>query len=503
MFKKSVTKPGVYALGCAVTCTSFMIPAYAHAAADIVPHSENSGFQLDEDLEQQLNAIALDERDSGDIRGFAANDADAEFGSDASGGDTSPGTGADPIQAKSVNDQLAEMAAELKSQREQIATQNALIAKQQLALDVLLRSSTADAELAMQRGSGTSQVMFGSAPLLPGLQAASGSVPLPTTPVGEAPPPEPTVESQVQALPEGQGVLTPRGTLAIDSAFDYTSSSTNRLVFRGFELVPGIQIGLIEASDAVRDTLGTAMTLRYGVTNRFEIETRIPALYRWDRIQVAQQRGESIVREIKLKERGIGDIEFAARYQLNRPTGQGPIWVANLRVKSDTGIGPFDVGYDEFGVATGLATGSGFWGVQPGINFLLPSDPAVIFGSVSYLYHIAKDVDRVVGGARIGRVDPGDAISANLGFGFSLNPRFSFSLGYKHSYIFPSSTTINDTVQRSDSAQVGAFTFGMSYRLTEKQSVNIGFDIGATADAPDLGVSVRFPLSFNLGGRRR
>jgi hypothetical protein len=506
---KPSTKPGAYAIGCAVTCTSFMIPAYGHTHAAIVPYAQSEAFQRHEDLEQQLQAVPLQESNS-NAAGMAGHETTADT---------------------PVSEQLADMAAELKSQREQITAQNALIAKQQQALDMLLHSGTLNTEAAaygtladdlmQQRGSGVSQFMFGSAPLLPGLQTAASALPqlspqassssLPTGPVGIAPPPEPAVEAQVQALPEGQGVLTPAGTLAIDSAFDYTSSSTNRLVFRGFELVPGIQIGLIEASDADRDTAGTSMTVRYGVTNRFEIEARVPALYRRDRIQVAQQRGESIVRELKLKEQGIGDIEFAARYQLSRPQsqqgqsqqGQGPIWVANVRVKSDTGIGPFDVGYDEFGVATGLATGSGFWAVQPGINFLLPSDPAVIFGSLSYLYHIGRDVNRTVGNARIGRVEPGDAISGNLGFGFSLNPRFSFSLGYKHSYIFPSKTTINDTVQKSDRAQVGAFTFGMSYRLTERQSVNIGFDLGATADAPDLGVSIRFPLSFNLLGKRK
>ena len=187
-----------------------------------------------------------------------------------------------------------------------------------------------------------------------------------------------------RSLAEDIDTTTPAGRLVIDPSFDYTSSSTNRLVFRGIELVPGIQIGLIEASDADRDTIVTTLGLRYGLTNRLELEARIPALYRWDRIEVAQQRDEGIVRTIKLKERDIGDIEFALRYQLNRPKGQNPIWVANLRVKSDTGKSPFDVGYDEFGVATGLSTGSGFWAVQPSVNFLLPSDPAVIFGSLGW-----------------------------------------------------------------------------------------------------------------------
>jgi hypothetical protein len=299
-------------------------------------------------------------------------------------------------------------------------------------------------------------------------------------------------------VPEGQGVLTPAGRMVLDSSFEYTSSSTNRLVFRGIELVPGIQIGLIEASDADRTTLISTLSAHYGLTNRLEVDVRIPALYRWDRIEVAQQRDEGIVRTISLKERGLGDVEMALRYQINRARGQNPIWVANLRVKSDTGKSPFEVGFDEFGVATGLSTGSGFWAVQPGVSFLLPSDPAVIFGSLAYLYHIPRDINREIGGAFIGRVDPGDAISGSLGFGFALNPRFSFSMGYRHSYIMRSTQEIGASVERSNRAQVGSFTFGMSYRATPRQSINFGFEFGATADAPDVAVTLRLPLSINL-----
>lgn len=393
----------------------------------------------------------------------------------------------------STAEHLSIIAAELKAQRELIAKQNEIIARQQLAIDMLTQRQLASSDLSELRGAGLAGSMQSVAPV-----SQEGVGMMPDAPVGEAPPPEPTVETKVEAVPEGQGVLTPRGRLVIDPSFEYTSSSTNRLVFRGIELVPGIQIGLIEASDADRTTLVTTFGARYGVTNRLEIEARVPALYRWDRIEVAQQRDEGIVRTISLKERDIGDIEFAARYQINRPRGQNPIWVANLRVKSDTGKSPFDVTFDEFGVATGLSTGSGFWAVQPGISFLLPSDPAVIFGSLGYLWHIPRNIDREVGGAFIGRVDPGDAVSGNLGFGFALNPRFSFSMGYRHSFIMPSTQEIGAAVEKSNRAHVGSFTFGMSYRLSPRQSVNFGFEFGATADAPDVGVTMRIP--FSLGG---
>ncbi|HET6535981.1 MAG TPA: hypothetical protein VFG41_07330 [Sphingomicrobium sp.] len=397
----------------------------------------------------------------------------------------------------SLAEQIQALQREVKEQRMLLEQQSAIIAEQQRDINALKFGLTTG-ELSAMRGMGLAQA--GSAPATAPASGAS----VPDQPVGERPD-LPEVEQKVEAVPEGQGVLTPPGVFVFDPSIEYTRSSTNRLVFRGIELVPGIQIGLIEASDADRDTLAATAALRYGLTDRIELEARLPYLYRHDSIQVVQQRDEGIVRKITLKESNIGDAEFAIRYQLNRPAlrGQRPIWVASLRVKSDTGKGPFDIDYDEFGVAEGLATGSGFWAVQPGLNFLLPSDPAVIYGGLSYLYHMPRDIDRTIGEAFVGRVDPGDAISANLGFGFALNPRFSFSLGYRHNYIFPTKIEIGTAHERSDRLQVGVFTLGMSYRLTERQSLNFGLEAGVTEDAPDVSVTVRLPIQFGAPWRAR
>jgi hypothetical protein len=376
------------------------------------------------------------------------------------------------------------MAAELKAQRELIAQQNAVIARQQNAIDTLMGQSTSDTNLALMRGAGAPQ------------GTASGAAAQNQT-VGEAPPEDHEIAANITALPEGQGVLTPRGKSVLETSFEYTRTSKNRLVFRGIELIPGLQLGLIEASDADRDTMVETVALRHGITNRLEIEARIPVIARQDRIQVVQQRNQGIVREFKLNDYAVGDAEVALRYQLNDAKGPDePIFVANLRLKSKTGRGPFDIGYDEFGVATGLTTGSGFWGLQGGVSFLMPSDPIVIYGGTSYLWHIPARVNKLVGGALIGRVDPGDAISANLGFGFALNSRFSFSLGYNHSYIFPTKTEIGGTNQKSSSLQVGSFSVGTSYRTSERTAVNIAFEFGMTSDAPDVSMSLRLPLQF-------
>lgn len=302
--------------------------------------------------------------------------------------------------------------------------------------------------------------------------------------------------AQLAAIPEGMAVLTQRGRISFDASADYTRSTSNRLVFRGIEIVPGIQIGVIEANEADRDTITTNVSGRLGLTDRLEMEVRAPYVYRSDTITTVQQRDEAVTRTIDLKGDGVGDVEAAIRYQFNRGERGRPILVGALRVKSDTGEGPFDIDRDEFGVATRLATGSGFWGVEPSVSMLFASDPAVIFANLSYFSHLGRDVNMQEGDVRVGRVDPGDSIGAALGFGFALNQKFSYSLGYRHNYIFPTTSELNGNEERSDELQIGALLFGLSYRFTDRFTLNGNFEFGVTGDSPDMRFLLRVPLAF-------
>jgi hypothetical protein len=267
-------------------------------------------------------------------------------------------------------------------------------------------------------------------------------------------------------------------------------------VFRGVEIVPGIQLGVIEANDADRDSVVATGALRYGVTSRLEVEARIPYVYRHDRVTTLAQRDETVSRTMELSGQQIGDVEVSARYQLSDVRPGRPIFVANVRVKPPTGLGPYDVGYDAFGVASDLATGSGFWAAEGGVTMLYPTDPAVIFASLNYLHNLPRDVDKTIGDSHIGRVEPGDSIGASLGFGLSLNPRFSVSFGYSHNYIFPTKTEIGTTVQESNSLQVGSLQMGWSFRLNERMTLTNNFEFGVTSDAPDMRVVFASPMKF-------
>jgi hypothetical protein len=328
--------------------------------------------------------------------------------------------------------------------------------------------------------------------------AAVAVIPAPSGPVGERPAEEP--QREAAALPPELGVLTPKGKLVIDPSIEFVRASNNRLVFRGVEIVPGIQLGVIEASDAARDTGVLTLAARYGVTSRLEVEARIPYIWRDDRITTLAQRDETISRSSELRGRDIGDIELNARYQLNSGATGGPIFVATSRVKPPTGTGPYNVNYDEFGVATSLPTGSGFWGVEGGVIMLYPTDPAIIFAGLTYLHNFSRNIDRTVGSGdaavHIGKVDPGDSIGVSLGFGLALNPRFSISLGYSHNYIFKTTSELGATRQTSQPLQVGSLLLGSSFRLTERLTLNSAFEMGVTSDAPDVRVVFRLPYIF-------
>jgi hypothetical protein len=407
---------------------------------------------------------------------------------------------------------------QLSEQQRQLGEQRALIERQRAEI-LAMGGGVSDSALSDMRGAGlpnngVSYVPLdrdepislnrnhGSRPRL--LQAdASGSAPAPTAvsstppdqPVGEAPP-EPSHEANAAALPEGNTALLGSGRLVIEPAFDYVRTSSNRLVFRGVEIVTGIQIGLIEANDTARDTLVGTLTARYAVTNRLELEGRLPYVYRHDRITTLSQNEDTTTQTLSLEGRDIGDVEFSARYQLNSGRNGSPIWVAGARIKSDTGQGPFDVARDEQGVSTELATGSGFWGVQGMVSMLYPSDPVVLYANASYLYNIPKDIDQTIGNVTIGEVDPGDSIGFGFGFGFALNQRFSFSLGYSHSYVMASETEMNGSMQQSTDLQVGSMQLGLSFRATERVTLAYGIDVGVTEDAPDLRLTLRTPMSF-------
>ncbi|WP_189466564.1 transporter [Litchfieldella qijiaojingensis] len=333
-----------------------------------------------------------------------------------------------------------------------------------------------------------------------GVQAQQG-------PVGQAPP-EQDVQPEVQTISDIGGVLTPRGRLVLEPSLQYSHASVNRLTFRGVEILSTLLIGVFEAEDADRDVWTAALTGRLGVTDRLELELKVPYVYRDDTLfaTVATTEGQSefdIDRD--LSGDGLGDIEVAAHYQINSGRGGWPYFIANLRYKSATGDGPFDIRRDADGIEQELATGSGFHSIEPSITMLYPSDPAVYFANLGYLFHLEDNVDQqITNDIRVGDVDPGDAVRISFGMAYSINQRSSFTLGFKNDFIgktktqFIDSDTGNTTTVRSRSLNIGSLLLGWSYQVNQNTSVNLSLELGVTDDAPDTLLTFRMPFGMGM-----
>jgi hypothetical protein len=208
--------------------------------------------------------------------------------------------------------------------------------------------------------------------------------------------------------------------------------------------------------------------------------------------------------------KGMGDIEAAVRYQIaDGRDNNKPYVVGGLRFKARNGKDPFEVVTDcvtrcignatGTGLPTELPTGSGFYSLQPSITFLLPSDPAVFFGGLSYTYNFGRNnLSRQVLNNQtefLGDVKPGDVFGMNFGMGLAINERSSFSLGVELYSVGPTQQN-GQTVIGSVRTQLASLLLGYSYRYSDKTVFNVSVGAGLTRDTPDLQLTVRLPFSF-------
>lgn len=314
-------------------------------------------------------------------------------------------------------------------------------------------------------------------------------------PVGEAPPTAPLPQTaQIFGEPT---VLTRAGGFTLEPSLQYIHASNNRVALVGFTIIPAITIGLIDIRRVTRDAWYAALTGRYGVTSRFELEAKVPYVYSSTSTLTRPLATPSVTdTQFDSHGDGIGDVEFGGRYQLNAFRGDNVVYVAGLRVRAPTGKGPFEVDYDP---VTNLQienpTGAGFWGVQPGISFVFPSDPAVFFGGLAYTYNFSRTYDN-----GFAKINPGGVTDLAVGMGLALNERASFSAGFQLSNVGKTTQSGNPapgkTLSPSSSTLLGTARFGVTYAFTRQTALNLTLGIGVTRETPDLEVTVRVPMTF-------
>ena len=412
-----------------------------------------------------------------------------------------------PSQLQALEESMTAQALRIEALSDELVRQRALLEEQRLLLRRL--AGAPPALLDEQRGAGA------PAPAL----AAGGAAPVsaaavqpPRTPdtVGKAPR-RSTRAPEAPQLFEQPGVLTQRGKYVVEPSLQFGYASSNRVALVGYTVIPALLIGLIDVREVKRNTFTGALALRTGLTNRIEVEARLPYVYRSD-ATVSRElfTGTAVERVFDTSGKAIGDAEVAVRYQINKGAPDKPFYIGALRLKTRTGRDPFEVVTDcttrcvgENATGTGLPldlpTGSGFYSLQPSLTWLFPSDPAIFFGNVSYLHNFKRsNVSRtVLSGEQemLGELQPGAVVGFNFGMGLALNDKASISFGYDHSSIGRMRQN-GATVPSSVRTQLGTLVIGYSYRLADARSLNVSVGVGVTRDTPDVSLTVRMPMSF-------
>lgn len=416
-----------------------------------------------------------------------------------------------------VHAQQAASDAELRQQLlgaiERLEQQQQQLDRQAAELAELRRRLDGPASIASPTAAPPVVAAQGGAPGAPGDPAGIQQAPIPLERVGEAP--EDFDRSIELAVLDSQGsVVTRRGQLTGEIQADYARADRSRAVFRGIELVEAVLVGVFDINENRQDVLTASTALRYGLTDRLEIGARLPFVYRSDTSIVAPVSGSTnndaaATIDSSVNGADIGDLELTARYQLLDGGNGRPYVIGNLQGVFPTGTDPFAIPRDEFGRSLRASTGAGFYGISPSFTAILPSDPVVLFGTLGYTFNLGKSVNTRIPPVNITYVDPGDAISASAGIGISFNQRTTLNLGYAHSWAFgtltrtslleptPSWSDMRETTSRD--LQIGRLLFGVTYRVSERASLNWSVELGATEDATDLRTVLRIPIVLLTG----
>ncbi len=437
--------------------------------------------------------------------------------------------GADGAEATNIKRLLAQQSNQLKAQQQMLDAQNRQLSELQSRLDSLAGEKRLETPESLDKPrqkpgkiakSETAQIP----PLAPKSPQPDGKPQqiasaqprrLKAMPKDTTPPAIPRIS------PDVGGVLTPKNRLVFEPSLQYAYSKSQRVAIAGYTVGAGFLIGIADVRDVKRETETAAITGRYGLTDRLELEAKVPYTRREDTSQTrAVVNPNATDKFFSADGMDLGDIEVAGHYQFNNGLNGWPFFIGNVRVKTDTGTSPFDMPIDgDFFLPTKLNTGTGFWSVQPSLTAIFPSDPAVFYANVSYLLDIEDDVptrllpvratDRngnalrdANGNIRFirvrtgGKTDPGDALGFSFGSSLAYNEKASFSLGYSHSIYFKTEQN-GESIEGSD-FDVGQFTFGLNYMFTKKTSANLAVAVGATRDAPDVQMTLRVPVGFDL-----
>jgi len=338
----------------------------------------------------------------------------------------------------------------------------------------------------------------------------------PTAPEGTPPAqPQQKVEKALQATEEEKektvtkqvesSVLTAafHGRLELELNETYAHLSSNQLFVEGFGILPILIVGQTSVERVRRDVFITTIATRYNITPDLQAELRVPYDITYIRVSTAEGIiGRTAVTpnvETTSSGMGLGDVNLNLSYHLMSESLARPSVYVGLGFKARTGQDVFET----TDAVKNPPTGSGFNSVSLTFNAVKTSDPAVVYGTLSYSYAIPR-TDVVLNRPNdqppiLVNFYPGDNIGYGFGMAYALNYKITVSVGYQQSINLISHITnlgLPHNELPNSMTDAATIRFGVVWRVNDKTVVDLSVSPGLTLDAPDLQVALRIPYRF-------
>lgn len=294
-----------------------------------------------------------------------------------------------------------------------------------------------------------------------------------------------------QLLLERGGVLLPAGTLQLEPSLEYMHTSGNQVSISGFTLFDAIVIGNISVDEINRDIVTAAATARYGLTDRIQVEARVPFVYRQDSTLFGKGAPDQV--EVTNDAYGLGDIELSSSYQpIIGNGGALPDIILRSRVRLPTGKSAFDIDTEEVGTNRAVleepATGSGFYGIGGGATFVWRVDPVVFFSGGNITVNLKRSY-------AVGDVDPGDVFEFFGGVNVSLSELVSINLSFDDQ--ISSVTTVDGDAVTGSAVNDARLILGTAVGVGSNTTLTFNAAAGLTADSPDFAFTISLPVTFS------
>lgn len=232
-------------------------------------------------------------------------------------------------------------------------------------------------------------------------------------------------------------------------------------------------------------TINNALSLEFPRRDNLTLSATIPFVYKYDKVATAQSK------EVN----DLGDISLGIKYQPLKAGNDWPSPIISASYTFPTGRGAYDIDPNRE-----LATGSGLHSVGGGISISQPFDPVNTFGSLSYSHSFTRDnIGQRLASGTLEKVEPGDMISASVGFGYALAYRVSLSLGLSYTYGFPTTYYwANGDRLKTGVSVSSSLSLNTAWRISRSRRIVAGISKGLTTDSSDFSFSLRLPIEFDL-----